>query len=64
MAKILCKHFQYAGTDDFDLSLDEQINEFCEQNNIQAEDILSIKYDGHAVLGVNTYSALLIYKKE
>ncbi len=63
MAKILTKHFQYAGTDDFDISLDIQINEFVEQEGIKPEDFLAIQYDGHSVLGVNTYSALLVYKK-
>ena len=63
MDKVLTKHFQYTGTDDFDTSLDEQINEFITSEKISSQDIISIKYEGHSALGVNTYSALLIYKK-
>jgi len=63
MAKVLTKHFQYSGTDDFDTALDTQINEFLSQENIPAEDLIAIKYEGHSALGVNTYSALVIYKK-
>ncbi|MCQ2228251.1 MAG: hypothetical protein MJZ13_00715 [Bacteroidales bacterium] len=63
MAKVLTKHFQYSGTDDFDTALDTQINEFLSQEGIPAEDLITIKYEGHSALGVNTYSALVIYKK-
>jgi len=63
MASIVTKHFQFSGLDDFDKILDEQINEFVEAEGIKAEDIIDIKYEGHSALGVNTYSALLIYKK-
>lgn len=59
----MTKHFQYAGTDDFDEPLDSQINEFMAQENITVENVIDIKYEGHSALGVNTYSALLVYKK-
>lgn len=56
------KHFQYSGNDDYDSSLDEQINEFLASEGIDAENIIDIKYEGHSVdRGVSTYSALLIY---
>ncbi len=61
MAKIVTKHFQYAGTDDFDEPLDVQLNEYLESKNIKPEDVVDIKYEGHSALGVNTYSALLVY---
>lgn len=63
MATILTKHFQYTGTDDFDETLDTQVNEFLKAEGIDSENVIDIKYEGHAALGVNTYSALLIYKK-
>lgn len=63
MDKILTKHFQYAGTDDFDQALDDQINSFLEEEKIGADSLIDIKYVGHSALGVNTYSALIIYKK-
>lgn len=63
MATIFTKQFQYAGTDDFDEALDQQINEFIAQEKLDAEAIVDIKYEGHSALGVNTYSALLMYKK-
>lgn len=63
MASIATKHFQFSGLDDFDKLLDEQINEFVKTEGITAEEIIDIKYEGHSALGVNTYSALLIYKK-
>lgn len=62
MAKILTKHFQYSGTDDFDETLDTQLNEFFEKEGITPENLITIKYEGHSALGVNTYSALLVYK--
>lgn len=64
MAKILTKHFQYTGTDDFDQTIDVQLNEFIKAEGLSKEDIVDIKYEGHSALGVNTYSALLIYKKD
>lgn len=64
MAALVTKHFQFSGLDDFDKSLDEQINEFVEVENIKPEDIIDVKYEGHSALGVNTYSALLVYKKD
>lgn len=64
MAQIKSKQFQYAGSDDFDDTIDTQLNNYLDQEGIQAEDVLSIKYEGHAALGVNTYSVLLVYKKK
>lgn len=63
MASLKTKQFQYTGTDDFDETLDVQINEYTAQEGIAAEDIIDIKYEGHSALGVNTYSALLIYRQ-
>jgi hypothetical protein len=63
MEKLLTKHFQYTGTDDYDTSLDEQINSFLKKENITVENLVTIKYAGHSSEGVNTYSALLVYKK-
>ncbi len=64
MAKVFTKHFQYTGTDDFDEVLDVQINEYLEREGLTDADIIDIKYEGHSALGVNTYSALLVYKKK
>lgn len=58
----MTKQFQYAGTDDFDEVLDVQINEFLVKEGLTEDSIVDIKYEGHAALGVNTYSALIIYK--
>lgn len=63
MTKLLTKHFQYTGTDDYDSSLDDQINSFLKKEKLQAENIVTIKYAGHSSEGVNTYSALVVYKK-
>ncbi len=63
MAKILTKHFQYSGTDDFDTALDTQINDFLTEEKVAPEDLIDIQYEGHSALGVNTYSALVVYKK-
>jgi len=63
MKKLLTKHFQYTGADDYDTSIDEQINSFIEKQNIQPEDLITIKYSGHSSEGVNTYSALLVYQR-
>lgn len=62
MAKILTKQFQYSGNDDFDIPVDIQINDFLKAENLTAEDIIDVKYEGHSVLGVSNYSALVIYK--
>ncbi|TAJ15375.1 hypothetical protein DMA11_01685 [Marinilabiliaceae bacterium JC017] len=64
MKKVFTKHFQYTGTDDYDSSLDDQINQFLGQESIDTDRIINIKYAGHSSLGVNTYSALLIYKEK
>ncbi|MCG8581438.1 MAG: hypothetical protein MI866_16055 [Bacteroidales bacterium] len=62
MSKILTKHFQYTGTDDFDQSLDEQINQFIDKEGITSENLIDVKFSGHSDQGVATYSALLLYK--
>lgn len=62
MSKILTKHFQYTGTDDFDQSLDAQINDFLIKENITTDNLIDIKFNGHSDQGVATYSALLLYK--
>ena len=64
MAIILTKHFQYTGTDDFDRSLDEQINNFIENEEITVDRLVDVKFSGHSDQGVATYSALLLYKKK
>ena len=61
MKKVLTKHFQYTGMDDFDMSLDEQINTFLEKENLSPEQIIDLEYAAHSSQGVNTYSALLMY---
>lgn len=63
MKKILTKHFQYTGMDDYDTAIDIQINEFVEKEKISPESLVDIKYGGQFTDGVITYSALLIYKK-
>ena len=62
MKKVLTKHFQYTGTDDYDQSLDDQINNFLNSESITADQIISVKYSSHANASVATYSALIIYK--
>lgn len=64
MEKIKTKHFQYTGTDDYDMSLDEQINKFLDEEGIGADSIIDIKYTGHSATGVNVYSALVLYAVE
>lgn len=63
MTNVLTKHFQYTGTDDFDKSLDEQINEFIRKEGITTDNLIDIKFSGHSDQGVATYSALLLYMK-
>lgn len=63
MTNVLTKHFQYTGTDDFDKSLDEQINEFIRKEGITTDNLIDIKFSGHSANGVATYSALLLYMK-
>ncbi|MBR6252094.1 MAG: sporulation protein Cse60 [Bacteroidales bacterium] len=63
--KVLTKHFQYSGLDDFDLALDAQINDFLTKANIGDEELIDIKYHGYSEGGnVITYSALVIYKSK
>ncbi|SMO79715.1 Protein of unknown function [Saccharicrinis carchari] len=63
MSQFKTKHFQYTGVDDFDTAIDLQINEFINENNIEADHIVDIKYAAHSSQGVNTYSALILYKE-
>ncbi|MBP8850830.1 MAG: hypothetical protein KBG80_09770 [Breznakibacter sp.] len=62
MKKIITKHFQYTGTDDYDTAIDIQLNIFFEENKVSSDDIIDIKYCAHDTGGVSTYSALLIYE--
>ncbi len=62
MDKVVTKHFQYTGLDDYDRSLDEQMNDFLSENSIKPEQIIKIAYAAHSSGGINTYSALLVYK--
>jgi hypothetical protein len=64
MKKIFTKHFQYTGLDDYDMSLDVQINKFLEEEKIRPENIIAVKYAAHSSQGINTYSALLMYSTE
>ncbi len=61
MSKILTKHFQYTGLDDFDKAIDMQINDFINENGIEEDRLLDIKYSAHSSQGINTYSALVVY---
>jgi len=62
MEKIKIKHFQYAGLDDFDRAIDEQINDFLESEHITADKLIDIKYSATSIEGINNYTALVIYK--
>ena len=64
MSTVKTRHFQYTGVDDFDRAIDLQINDFIEDKNIEADDIMDIKYSAHSSQGVNTYSALIVYIEE
>lgn len=63
MGKVKVRHFQYTGLDDFDKSLDEQMNDFIEEKKIVPEQIISVDYAAHSSNNVNTYSALMVYKE-
>ena len=63
MEIVKTKHFQYTGLDDYDKVIDEQINEFLESERISPEQLINIKYSAHSTEGINTYTALVIYKK-
>ena len=63
MEKVRTKHFQYTGLDDYDNVIDEQINEFLESESIGTERLINIKYFAHSTEGINTYTALVIYRK-
>ncbi len=62
MSKIKTKHFQYTGLDDFDKSIDQQINEYITEKGIDSGKLIDVKYSAHSSQGVNTYSALIIYE--
>ncbi|MCL2073485.1 MAG: sporulation protein Cse60 [Marinilabiliaceae bacterium] len=62
MEKVRTRHFQYTGLDDFDKSIEEQMNEFFESECVSAEQIISVKYSAHSTEGINTYTALVVYK--
>ncbi len=63
MSKIRTKHFQYTGLDDFDKVIDQQINDYILEKNIDSDKLIDVKYSAHSSQGVNTYSALLIFKE-
>ncbi|MGQ1946717.1 hypothetical protein ACT3CD_06400 [Geofilum sp. OHC36d9] len=63
MDKVRVKHFQYTGLDDYDKSLDDQMNDFMRENSIKPEQIIAVDYAAHSSGGINTYSALVVYKK-
>ena len=62
MSNIITKHFQYTGTDDFDESLDDQINKFLKKEKITSDQLIDIKFSGHSDQSVAVYSALMVYK--
>ena len=64
MKKVLAKHFQYTGLDDYDMSLDDQINSFLTQEGVAPDEVIALEYSAHSSQGINTYSALLMYSKE
>ncbi len=64
MKKVLTKHFQYTGLDDYDMSLDDQINSFLQEERVTPDQVMSISYSAHSSQGINTYSALLMYSAE
>ncbi len=64
MEQVKTKHFQYTGLDDFDTSIDDQINAFIKERNIEVDQIIDIKYQAHSSQGVNNYSALVVYVVE
>jgi hypothetical protein len=61
MKKVFTKHFQYTGQDDYDMSLDDQMNSFLQEEEITSDQIVDVEYASHSSQGVNTYSALLLY---
>jgi hypothetical protein len=63
MEKVRVKHFQYTGLDDYDKSLDDQMNDFMRENSMKPEQIITVDYAAHSSGGINTYSALVVYKK-
>ena len=64
MGKIKTKHFQYTGVDDFDKAIDLQINDYIQDENIDSDNLVDVKYSAHSSQGVNTYSAMIIYIAE
>jgi hypothetical protein len=64
MKKVLTKHFQYTGLDDYDMSLDDQINTFLEEEHVTSDQVIALKYSAHSSQGINTYSALMMYSRD
>jgi hypothetical protein len=64
MKKVLTKHFQYTGLDDYDMSLDDQINSFLIEEKVTPDQVVNLSYSAHSSQGINTYSALLMYATE
>ncbi len=64
MKKVFAKHFQYTGLDDYDMSLDDQINAFLNEENLSSDQIVEFEYSAHSSQGINTYSALLLFCRE
>ncbi len=64
MGMLRTKHFQYTGVDDFDKSIDMQINDYMKEYSIDEDKLIDIKYSAHSSQGVNTYSALILYIEE
>lgn len=61
MGQIKTKHFQYTGVDDFDKAIDQQLNDFLTENEIDVDNLVDVKYAAHSSQEVNTYSALVVY---
>jgi hypothetical protein len=62
MEKVKTKHFQYTGLDDYNRTLDDQINIFLESENIDVERLIGITYFAHSTEGITYYTALVVYK--
>jgi hypothetical protein len=62
MERVISKHFQYTGLDDYDKSLDDQINDYLNEQKIRPEQIIDVEYAAHSSGGINTYSALIFFR--
>jgi glycine cleavage system regulatory protein len=62
MEKVKTKHFQYTGLDDYNRTIDEQINAFFEAEKIGVERLISTTYFAHSTEGINYYTALIVYR--